>query len=255
MAKDRAARVEEIAAELVAGMRGHTQHTQEHIDAALAMWHAWADCVHPRYIKKPKSHAAAAHYAFAKAMGLGMTQREIARIHRVPKSRITRFYKVIWDDLDLDAGLGSLLERAPDPAARVASDDLMRVEEIHVALAQLLARGRTRDLVTLWRTHAAECAELLDLERLDHLAAALVEREPEVAAEIYAHLAMAHIDRGTRKHYEGAASMLERHGEALQRAGMTLGHQDLVRAIWQDAHARPVLREVLAARGVLEEVV
>jgi len=255
MAKDRAARVEEIAAELGAGMRRHGEHTDEHIDAALAMWHAWAALTHPRYIKKPKSHAAAAHYAFAKAMGLKMTQREIARVHRVPKSRITRFYRAIWDDLKLDHGIAQLLSEAPDVAERVASPDPMSAEELRAAAAQLTARGRADALATLWRVHADECAELLELDRLKHVADALGGDDPEVAAEIYAHLAMAHIDHGTRKHYVSAAEMLELHAGALERAGMGLGHEELVRAIWEDAEGRPVLREVLSNRGVTEGIV
>lgn len=155
-------------------------HEDHHVAAALAMWSDYVETLHPHHrIRKPKTHAAAAHYAISKALGIKLTQRALAGRYHVSSGKISRTYRVIWDTLDLRrddprysrAALQAAPEddATPHALAALLRDDAIDREDL---MAHLRATGEA--LQAALEGGAAEAAHAL----LEETAGALLSSVP-----------------------------------------------------------------------------
>ena len=241
---------EQIAASiektLCEGMARLSEHDAEHIEVARELWQAYVQATHPTRLKKPKTHAAAIHYATSKLLGLGLTQRTIASIYRVSSGGVSRTYRRIWQRLDLDAGLAAARADATTAHALAGARRPLDALELRTALEGMLAQEDREGLAVLWREHAPECVAHGRPEALDEIATLLLGCHPELSVEILEERIGALIDRGSRSHYRQAAILLELLERAYGAANMEAALADYLEMIEEEASGRPALGEELA---------
>ena len=236
-----------IAHELTHGMQRAEGHDATQVETAQRLWGAYVEATHPRKLKKPKTHAAAVHYALSKSLDLGLTQKRIARIYSVSKGGISRIYRHIWRTLDLDAGIARFEPERSDLDLSALSDTDPSPQELRHLVSHLSARRDASALATIWQDHAPLCLDSLSLQALTQIAIVCEPAHPSLAAEIAEIVAARHVDGATRTHYRSACEALALAKRARLASGEAHLFSEFITFLWEDAGEGPLRQEMQKA--------